>query len=180
MSFFECEKRERDLLKYTEHIYPNSIRIIKMSEPSSFCHYDAFIEYKGNKALIEIKVRDVSLHRYKTAYIEQAKVKRLLIKADQLGHIECYYFAFYPKDSKLLIYDLRKDEYKIETIYCNKFTAAGGASGEKINKKMATFEIEKAAVLDISKELYQQVIRLQKEIERLREEANLPKQSPLF
>lgn len=146
-SFREYENVERTLLNFLPSVSPD-FTVIDLSKINSFAHYDAIMEYLGQRSIVEVKVRKTQYDAYPTAFLELGKLQRLLkIQKDFTKNSKdieygCFYYAFYPASKMLLMFDLNNCQYSITTRYAPKFTA--GSNNEMVKKEFIELRIEDA------------------------------------
>jgi len=143
LTFKQCEQRERMLLQHITVINPR-FKVVSHSRTNSYATYDSIMEQDSKAAIVEVKVRDIKADRYPTAFLEYAKLNRLLQKQKELKErgeeLELKYYAFYPLSKELYIFDLNTCPYTKSSVWAARTTAQGGSA--KVQKIMVEFNLQ--------------------------------------
>ena len=146
MGFKEYEKRERKFL----HWYINSKSEHKLEKESEIGSYERndFIMTSGNTYIMgEIKIRSFEHDKYDTSLLELEKVRGLMEKFElyhQMGETnKLYYYAVYPKDRTILVYDIINTPSTLSYEWCPVSTAKDWGQKRKI---MVNYQIDDATI----------------------------------
>jgi hypothetical protein len=149
MGFKEYEQRERKFLHW--YISSEKCNNCKLEEESPIGSKERndFVISSGRTIYImgEIKIRSFEHDKYDTSLLELDKVKGLMDKFEiyhQMGETnKLYYYAVYPTDRTILVYDIINTPSTLSYEWCPVSTAEDWGKKRKI---MLNYKIEDAII----------------------------------